>query len=151
MKSYLIAFLLLSLAFGYSQEYKTPFKTKFNYSQKFGLDIKEGDYLLTVQIKGDTLFYNTREGQKKQSLLVTKKTDKYVIAKTAEGNYSFYDIEKHRLYVIDYFMSRYILMAYGEGYSEIKQTINKMMTQLKDGKSQKQVIQFLIEETSFDF
>ena len=74
-----------------------------------------------------------------------------MIGSDQSGNYSFYDIKKKQFYYIDYFMNRYSVAGYGEGYSEIKQSVNKMMTKLKDGSTQKDVIQFLVKQTEYDF
>lgn len=82
---------------------------------------------------------------------VTKKTDKYVIGKDASGNYSFYDIKKKQFFYIDYFMNRYSAGGYGLGYSVAKQTVLKIMDLLKEGKTQKDVIQHLIQQTEYDF
>ena len=52
---------------------------------------------------------------------------------------------------MDYFMSRYSTAGYGAGYSVVKQTVLKMMDLLKEGKTQKDVIQHLVEQAEYDY
>ncbi len=85
------------------------------------------------------------------NLTFGQKTEKYIIEKNPEENYSFYDIKKKQFFYIDYYMNRYMTAGYGSGSNEIKQAVLKMMEMLKNGKSQKDVIQYLIEQTKYDF
>lgn len=119
--------------------------------KKNGLTETKSDYVLTVSYDSENLKFNTAEKQQMVSYSVSKKTEKYVIGKNTEGNYSFYDIKKKQFYNIDYFMSRYMTAGYGSNSTEIKQTVLKMMEMLKNGKSQKDVIQYLIDQTEYDF
>lgn len=48
-------------------------------------------------------------------------------------------------------MSRYSTAGYGSGYSEVKQTVVKMMDLLKEGSTQKDVIQHLVKQSEYDF
>lgn len=127
------------------------YTAKLTCSQKYGLDTREGNFLLTVVYDETNLKFNSDKGQTMTEYSVAKKTDKYVIGKDQSGNYSFFNIEKKQFYYIDYFMSRYSTAGYGAGYSNIKQTVLKMMEMLKEGKTQKDVIQHLIDQTSYDF
>jgi hypothetical protein len=150
-KSLLIAISILIGSFAFSQTtVKSDFRVKLNCSQKYGLTTTGGDFVLTVSYDENSIKFNTSEGQSMDSYDVAKKTDKYVIGNTG-GNYCFYDIKKKQFYYIDYFMSRYFTAGYGPDYSEVKQTVLKMMDLLKDGKTQKDVIQHLITQTEFDF
>ncbi|WP_338765229.1 hypothetical protein WAF17_01210 [Bernardetia sp. ABR2-2B] len=141
---------LSSLAFSQTT-IKSDFKVKLSCSQKYGLTTIDGDFVLTVTYDDNTIGFNTSEGQTMTSYTVAKKTDKYIIRKDESGNYAFYDIKKKQFFYIDYFMSRYTTAGYGAGYSDIKQTILKMMDLLKDSKTQKDVIQHLINQTEYDF
>lgn len=85
-----------------------------------------------------------------ESYAVAKKTDKYVIGEFS-GNYAFFNIKKKQFYYIDYFMSRYSTAGYGPGYSEVKQTVVNMMDLLKEGSTQKDVIQHLVKQSEYDF
>lgn len=123
----------------------------YSCSQKNGLTETKSDYVLNVSYDSENLKFNTAEKQRMTSYSVAKKTEKYVIGKNAEENYAFYDIKKKQFYYIDYYMSRYMNAGYGSGSTEIKQTVLKMMEMLKNGKSQKDVIQYLIEQTKYDF
>jgi hypothetical protein len=142
--------LISNLTFGQKTE-KINGDTKFSCSQKNGLTETKSDYVLTVSYDSENLKFSTAEKQRMTSYSVAKKTEKYVIGKNTEENYSFYDIKKKQFYYIDYYMSRYMTAGYGSGSSEIKQTVLKMMEMLKKGKSQKDVIQYLIDQTKYDF
>jgi len=52
---------------------------------------------------------------------------------------------------MDYFMSRYLVNGYGKDYSVVKEMSNSIMEMLKTGKTQKDVIQHLIDQVSYDF
>lgn len=129
----------------------TEYTAKLTCSQKFGLDTQEGNFEMTVIYDDSKLKFNSEKGQTMTEYDVAKKTDKYVIGKDQSGNYSFFNIEKKQFYYIDYFMSRYTTAGYGAGYSVVKQTVLKMMDMLKEGKTQKDVIQHLIDQSSYDF
>lgn len=152
MKKSLILILFITTAnFVFAQTTVTaPFTAKLTNSQKYGLDIMEGEFVLTVTYDDQNLKFNTREGQTMESYAVAKKTDKYVIGELG-GNYAFFNIKKKQFYYIDYFMSRYTTAGYGPGYSEVKQTLIKMMDLLKEGSSQKDVIQDLVKQSEYDF
>lgn len=142
--------LITNMTFGQKTE-KINGNTKFSCSQKNGLTETKSDYFLTVSYDSENLKFSTTEKQRMTSYSTAKKTEKYVIGKNAEGNYSFFDIKKKQFYYIDYYMSRYMTAGYGSGSSEIKQAVLKMMEMLKSGKSQKDVIQYLIDQTKYDF
>ena len=147
-----ILFFSLITLFGSAQvTSKTDFKTKHTCSQKFGITSTNGDYKLTVVYDTKTIRFTTYTGQKAVSFAVAKKTEKYVIGKNEEGNYSFYDIKKKQFYYIDYFMKRYTTAGYGAVTAETKQLVLKMMALLKEGKTQQDVIQHLISQTKYDF
>ncbi len=123
----------------------------YSCSQKNGMTSISGDYKLTVQYDDKELGFNASGGQRMTSFSTVKKTDEYVIGQNGEGNYAFFDITKKQFYYIDYYMNRYMTAGYGSGSNEIKQTVLQMMEMLKNGKSQKDVIQYLIEQTKYDF
>jgi hypothetical protein len=145
------SFALLSVLAFSQTTVKAEFKAKLDCSQKYGLTITAGDFVLTVIYDDVTIKFNTSEGQTMTSYTIAKKTDKYVIGKDISGNYSFYDKEKKQLFYIDYYSSRYLTAGYGAGYSEAKQTVLKMMDLLKDEKTQKDVIQHLVTQTEYGF
>lgn len=148
---FVFAFVIISgFAFG-QKTYTSEYTAKLSCSQKYGLNIDQGDFLLTVVFDDKNLKFSSEKDQQMMIYTVAKKTDKYVIGKDQSENYSFFDIEKKQFYYIDYFMSRYSTAGYGAGYSDIKQTVLKMMELLKNGKTQKDVIQHLIEQMSYDF
>ena len=152
MKKIIISLLIAMYGFmGISQDtLRIEGSSKLSNSQKYGITITEGTITLNIVETPTTLSYNTREGQSMTNLTVKKSTDTFTISESG-GNYSFYDKKKKQLYVIDYFMSRYSVSSYGIGYSEIKQTNIKMMDMLKSGSTQKDVIQFLVKQTEYDF
>ena len=129
----------------------TPLKWKHTCSQKFGISSTEESYNLIVSYTNENISFKTRESQNGSSYNIAKKTAKYIIGKTSEGNYLFYDIKRKQLFYIDYFMSRYTTAGYGSPSQETKQKVLKMMEILKDKKSQKDVIQYLITQSEFDF
>jgi len=141
--------LFSNLTFGQKIE-KINGDTKFSCSQKYGLTETKNDYVLTVSYDSEKLNFNTALKQRMTSYSVAKKTEKYVIGKNSEENYSFYDVKKKQFYYIDYY-KRYMTAGYGSGSTEIKLTVLKMMEILKNGKSQKDVIQYLINQTKYDF
>lgn len=146
-----LAMVLLSAVAFAQEEVKADYFAKFICSQKYGLDVYDGSYKMTVIFDDETLKFSSEEGRKMDEYDVAKKTDKYVIGKNEGGNYSFYDIANKDFYYMDYFMSRYSTAGYGAGSSTIKQTVLKMMELLKEGKTQKDVIQYLIEQAEYDF
>ena len=152
MKQSLILIALITVTtVAFSQTTVTaPFTAKLTNSQKYGLDIIEGEYILTVIYDDENMKFYTSEGQTMESYSVAKKTDKYIIGELG-GNYAFFNIKKKQFYYIDYFMSRYTTAGYGPGYSEVKQTVIKMMDILKEGSTQKDVVQHLIKQTEYDF
>tara|TARA_R110002020_G_scaffold440922_2_gene651606 strand:+ start:2386 stop:2847 length:462 start_codon:yes stop_codon:yes gene_type:complete len=153
MKKLLLILALTSINFlAFSQvTVKTEFKTKVDCSQKGGFSSEAGEFLLNVTYDDITIKFNTREGQRMTPYTIAKKTNEYVIGKDDSGNYSFYNIKKQQFFYIHYYSSQYHTAGYGIGYSENKQTIIKMMDLLKEGKTQKDVIQHLITQTEYDF
>lgn len=145
----LLMFLSVGILFGQTTK-STPFSAKVNFSQKHGISIIKGEFVLVVEYDADNVKYKTRAESSMSSFSLSKKTDKYVIGVNG-GNYCFYDIVKEQFYYIDYFMSRYLLSGSGKGYSEVKQTVINMMDMLNDGKTQKDVISHLIKQTEYDF
>ena len=126
----------------------------FSCSQKNGMTITEREYTLTVVYNKDTLKFTTRNGITFPALntySITKKTDKYVVGTNSEGNYGFLDIKRKQFYNIDYYMSRYITAGYGSQTTEVKEMVLKMMDILKEGGSQKDVVQELIKQAEYDF
>ncbi|MFI2741620.1 hypothetical protein ACG2LH_02675 [Zhouia sp. PK063] len=146
----LMFILTILITFGQKTE-KINGDTKFSCSQKNGLTETKTDYILTIVYDSENIEFSTAENQRMTSYSVTKITDKYVIGKNSEENYSFYDIKKKQFYYIDYYMSRYMTAGYGSSSNGIKQTVLKMMEMLKNGKSQKDIIQYLIDQTKYDF
>lgn len=147
----ILAMTLLSIVTFAQQTIKTEYKAKLTCSQKFGLSTNDGDFVMTVEYDDEILKFNSEEGQTMTSYTVAKKTDKYIIGKDQSGNYSFFDLKKKQFYYMDYFMSRYSTAGYGAGYSVVKQTVLKMMDLLKEGKTQKDVIQHLVKQAEYDF
>ena len=123
-------------------------------SQKYGTTISEREYTLKVIFDNKEIKFTTHENASEKGMNtynIRKKTIKYVIASNKEGNYSFYNINKKQFYNIDYFMNRYLTAGYGAKTNEIKQNTEKMMDLLKNGETQKDVIQYLIKQTEYDF
>jgi hypothetical protein len=150
-KSLILTALITAANFAFSQVTITaPFTAKLTNSQKYGLDIIEGEFVLTVIYDDENLKFNTSEGQTMESYSVAKKTEKYIIVESG-GNYAFFNIKKKQFYYIDYFMSRYTTAGYGPGYPEVKQNVVKMMDILNEGSTQKDVIQHLVKQTEYDF
>lgn len=151
-KLFFISAILVLCGSVFAQKTVTAeYTAKLTCSQKYGFDTRKGNFLLTVVYDETNLKFNSDKGQTMTEYSVAKKTDKYVIGKDQSGNYSFFNIEKKQFYYIDYFMSRYLTAGYGASYSDVKQTVLKMMEMLKEGKTQKDVIQHLIDQTSYDF
>lgn len=124
--------------------------TKFSCSEKYGLNQIKNDYILSVVYTTHQIKFNTAKKQRMVSYDTVKSTDKFIIGKNADGNYLFYNIKSKQLFYIDYY-KRYITAGYGKDNATLKQTVLKMMEMLKNGKSQKDVIQHLIEQTKYDF
>ncbi|HRB71174.1 hypothetical protein [Flavobacterium sp. WV_118_3] len=165
MKNILLIFLLVFTSFCFSQKLNSKVKSietkvtakcnaNISCSQKHGMTEIPRDYTLTVVYDKENLKFTTYNNPSLKGMnnyRITKKTDKYVVGSNEEGNYAFFDIKKKQLYNIDYFMSRYITAGYGAETSEIKQNVLKMMDILKNGSSQKDVIQHLIKQSEYDF
>lgn len=153
MKSILLTiaiFLTSHLIFGQTTV-EINSNAKYSRSQQYGLTETNMDYTLNISYDSESLKFRTAEKQAMTTYTVSKKTEKYVIGRNSEENYSFYDIKKKQLYYIDYYRNKYMTAGYGSGSAEIKQIVTIMMKKLKDGKSQKDVIQYLIEQTKYDF
>ncbi len=150
-KVYFIAFMLLSVIAYAQQTVKTKLTAKYSYSQKFGLSETETNSFMTVVFDTKKLKYKTHKGQVFTNLIVVKKTKKYVVCKNQEGNYSFYDIKHKQLYYIDYYRKRYLVGGFGSDNTSIKANLNKMMTMFNKGETQKDVVQFLIKQSEYDF
>ena len=149
---FIIAFLLLAITNSYSQDtLRITCNTKLNHSQKNGLSIEQSDYTLYL-VEGKQQFFYSIYGTKAMNKInVKKQTDKYIIGTNNYDNYVYYNKAKKQLYVIDYFMSRYLIYAYGLDYSSLKETSIQMMQRFKLGKTQKDVIAFLISQADYDF
>jgi hypothetical protein len=151
------AYLLLTWCiFIYSSSFSqntTTIRYSANYScsQKFGMTPSTGDFLMTVEYDDDNLRFNSDSARTMSSFHTVKTTENYVIGKTGGGNYAFYDIKSKQFYFIDYFMSRYMTSGYGKEHSTVKSTTLKMMEMLKEGSTQKDVIQFLCKQADYDF
>jgi hypothetical protein len=132
----------------------TKCTAEISCSQKYGVTVTEREYTLTVIFDNKEIKFTTYENASQKGMntyIVTKKTEKYVVASNSEGNYAFYNIKKKQFYYIDYYMSRYITAGYGSETSEIKQNVEKMMELLKKENTQKDVIQNLIKQAEYDF
>jgi transcriptional regulator with PAS, ATPase and Fis domain len=171
MKKQILTLLLLSITFiSFSQtkaktkakSTKTIVNTKaetkctaeISCSQKFGVTVTEREYLLTVIFDDKEIKFSTQEKPVEKAMNtynITKKTEKYVVAVNKEGNYAFYNIKKKQFYYIDYYLSRYLTASYGSETTEIRKTAEKMMELLKNGSTQKDVIQDLIKQAEYDF
>jgi hypothetical protein len=147
----LFAFVVFFCTSFAQTQIKSEFSQLLKYSQKFGLEVNEDSYVLTVEFDEKELKFKSKDEKPMSVRTVTKMTDKYVIAKDDSDNYCFYDVKRKVIFNIDYFMSRYIIIALGQGYSENKQTLQKMMDMLKEGKTQKDVVQHLIDQVEKDF
>jgi hypothetical protein len=144
------ALLAVSSAFYAQDTLKIQECSKLNNSQKYGLTTSKNTVELRLLITETTISFASSPKQKMSVYTAKKKTDKYIIGES-NGNYLFYDIKGNQLHVIDYFMSRYSVYSYGKPYSAVKQTSTQMMENLKGGQSQREVIQHLVEQTSYDF
>lgn len=152
MKKLSIIFTLFITTLSFSQTViKTEYKGKVSCSQKYGITITEGDFTLFVSYTDEEISFKTTETQPYTSYILVKQTDKYIIGKNKGENYCFYDKTKKKFFYIDYFMSRYMVGGHGAGYSNNKETVLKMMSMLKDSKTQKDVIAHLISQTEYDF
>lgn len=123
-------------------------------SQKYGTTVNEREYILKVIYDNKEIKFSTYENKSDRgmnSYLITKKTTKYIIGTNIENNYCFYNISKKQFYNIDYYMNRYLTASYGPNTIEIKQNAEKMIEILRDGNTQKDVIQYLIKQTEYDF
>lgn len=128
--------------------------TNISCSQKFGITETEEEYTLTVVYGKTNLKFTTHDNPSLKAMnnyVITKKTDKYIVANNEEGNYAFFDIKKKQFYNIDYYMNRYITAGYGSETSVIRQNILKMMEILNNGSTQKDVVKHLIKQSEYDF
>ena len=129
---------------------RTASTVKISLSQKTGDNSYQEEYTLTTKFDENSLEFKTREDGKFTQFSSKKVTDKYVIGEQS-GNYAFFDIQNEQLFRIDYFASRYMVFGYGKDYSSLKETSLKLMKMLKEGKTQKDAIAFLVEQANYDF
>jgi hypothetical protein len=150
MRRILTIFVLLLSLTSYSQEKEIKDGSSLGWSQKFGFD-PPSESAFYYEIKGDSLFYRTTPTQNKQGLKITKETKDYVVALTPQENYAFFNLKEVELFVLDFFLNRYMIMSYGSKASSIKQTVQIVGDKLKEGSSQRDVIKYLISQTEGDF
>lgn len=131
-----------------TKEIKGTFKASI--SQKQGDSSYNDNYTLFIEYDKEKFKFKTSEKTTYSILDISKSTDKYVISKRGE-NYFFYDVKKQQLFAIDYFMKRYLITGLGSSHSTLKQTSEQMIKMLKQGKSQKDVIMYLVQQTEYDF
>lgn len=153
MKNHFTIFLLFFLSFQFvlaQTTIKVESKVKIGVSQKYGPTITDEEYVLEVVYNDTELKFRTQQSQNFTFYELKKATDKYLIGENS-GNYCFYAIKDQQLFYMDYFISRYSLGAYGKDYSSLKETALNLMTMLKEGKTQKDIIAHLIKQVEYDF
>lgn len=155
-KNFLLTFLLLfSFQFSFAQTKLTSqCVSEVSCSQKNGTTVIERDYTLTVIFDSKEIKFSTKDNPIEKVMnkyTITKKTDKYIIGINSEGNYCFFNTKNKQFYNIDYFMNRYLTAGYGYPPTEIKDNAEKMIQMLRENKTQKDVIQHLIEQSQYDF
>jgi len=151
MKLIAVFSFILTFSFAYTQQkIEIQSQASIDISQKHGRTISDKPYTLEIFIQNDTFSYRTRTNQDLSRSIIKKRTEKYFVSENSYG-YSFFDVINERLFTIMYFNSRYFVSAYGKGYSAMKETSNKMMEMLKNGKSQRDVVNYLVEQAEYDF
>ena len=133
---------------------ETKCTAEISCSQKFGVTVYDREYLLTVIFDNKEIKFSTKDNPIEKAMniyTITKKTEKYIVASSKEGNYAFFNIKKKQFYNIDYYMNRFLTAAYGAETTEIQKNAEKMMELLKSGSTQKDVIQDLIKQAEYDF
>jgi hypothetical protein len=129
-------------------EIKVP--ATISISEKHGSTIINEKTTLQIVTSKSIFSYRSHENQNMAICTIRKEIDTYIIS-DINGNYHFYDKKNRRLYTMDYFIGRYIVGGYGAGYSKVKAETEIIMKMLKDGKTQKDVIQHLIKQTEYDY
>ncbi|WP_196889160.1 hypothetical protein [Aureivirga sp. CE67] len=134
MNKYLLIFIILlfsQLSFCQTKNYKIDSKIKISISQKNGLSEFNNPYLLDIEVTDEDFNFKTNEKQTFTTFKIVKRNKNYIISKSEEGNYSFFNIKSSQLYYIDFYMSRFLIGGYGKTPSEIKQNSKQMMSLLK--------------------
>jgi hypothetical protein len=151
-KGILLLLLFTSSLIAFSQkEISIDNAFKFSSSTKYGVETFTDTVNIKISIKDTSFSYSTNPKSNPTVFSIAKKTTQYIVGKNSEGNYSYLDLKSNQLIVIDYFMSRYLVMVYGKKHTETKTLNIKIHDLLKAGTSQKDVISYLIEQTSKDF
>ena len=171
MKNIILSFLLLALTSTSFSQTKIKSKTlktttkistkvetkcsaEISCSQKFGVSVLDREYLLTVIFDNKEIKFSTKENPIETVMnkyTITLKTEKYIVATNDEGNYVFFNVKRKQFYYIDFYLKRYLTAGYGAETNEIQKTIEKMMELLKNGSTQKDVIQDLIKQAEYNF
>ncbi len=146
-----LSILLLFFLQAYADStFKIEQASKLSNSQKYGPTYSKETVNISIKVTETTFSFNTAEGQDMSNFNIKKTTDKFIVAENS-GNYLFYNKEEKQIHMIDFFLSRYSIYSYGRNYSKLKEDNFKMMDLLKAGKSQKDAIQYLIDQSSYDF
>ena len=143
--------LYSNLLFGQQVE-KITSEIRFRVDQSLGIREDQGEYTFTVSYDKETFKFKGKESNEiMDSFSILKTTDNYIIGKNSEEEHLFYNIKQKKLYVLINFENYFIVGTWGSESNEFRQTVYNISDMLKNKKSQKDVIQYLIEQSTYDF
>lgn len=127
---------------------KSQYTQSFGCYQKKGCDAYGEGYKqdFYVQVSGQQLQWRKSIFAEWTSSVLRKKTDKYVIGRK-DDLYTYVDLISKSIYYIDFYGSSYQTWGLGPDLEEVAKNTTTMMEMLRDRHTQKDVMQFLIDQT----
>ncbi|MEM8940224.1 MAG: hypothetical protein AAGC64_12865 [Bacteroidota bacterium] len=108
----------------------------------YGDDIKQD---LFIRYNDQTLFWTKSIYEDWKRSEIRKVSDNYIISLEDEL-YSFVDLKRGTIYYIDFFKDAYHTWGFGPDTVQVKNNVLMMMKLLKDHRTQKDVMKFLIDQ-----
>lgn len=144
----IILLLLVSLTSGAQSSFNSTFTKVFNCHEKTGCQTLGEGYKQNLMIRFDERELGWRKSIYEGWTMsqIRKKSDQYVIG-IQEELYTYVDLKSKSVYYIEFYRNSYQTWGYGSDTLEVKSRVNEMMSMLIKHKTQKDVMQFLIDRT----
>ncbi|MEM9895800.1 MAG: hypothetical protein AAF789_05480 [Bacteroidota bacterium] len=126
----------------------SSFSQAYNCNEKKGCDFFGGGYKqdLIFKITANKLSWSKSIYEGFQTSEIRKETDAYVISRK-DQLYTFLDRSSKTLYFFDHFRGAYGIWGYGPEGDRISFHVDTMFRMLKERKTQKDLVNYLIEQT----
>lgn len=150
MRQALVAFsVFFSISCLAQVSIKSEFTQVFGCYEKKGCDAYGEGYKqdFYVQISGQQLQWRKSIFAEWTSSEQRKKTDQFLIGRK-DDLYTYIDLNSNSIYFIDFYGSSYQTWGLGPDLEEVAKNTTAMMQKLRGQKTQKDVMQFLIDQTT---